>query len=133
MQDYVSKVMEFFRQLDKQGTGGITWDMFKASFEDIKVKAYFQSLDLDVSQAHDFFEMLDTDGSNVVGIDEFVEGCMRLKGGARSVDVNMVLLNIRKLHNQVRSLQKKTHQQFELIAKVERNVCGPGRRQTSNV
>merc|ERR1740121_1477060 len=118
MQDYVSKVMEFFRQMDTEETGGITWDVFKASFEDIKVKAYFQSLDLDVSQAHDFFEMLDTDGSNCVGIDEFVDGCMRLKGGARSVDVNMVLLNIRKIHNQVRYLQRKSQQQSDLMNKL---------------
>merc|ERR1711972_468020 len=98
---------------------------------DIKAKAYFQSLDLDVSQAKDFFEMLDTDGSNFVGIDEFVEGCLRLKGGARSVDVNMVLLNIRKIHHQVRQLQKKSQQQFDLMTRLAHfRVAEAGVRET---
>merc|ERR1712060_83820 len=58
------------------------------------------------------------DGTDFVSIDELVEGCLRLKGGARSVDVNMVLLNIRKIHHQVRHLQKKSQQQFDLMNKM---------------
>ena len=34
---------------------------------------------------------MDTDGTNEVGIEEFVTGCMRLKGEAKSIDVNMLL------------------------------------------
>merc|ERR1719469_1204369 len=61
----------------------------------------FQTLELDVSQAHDFFELLDTDGSNEVSLAEFMDGCMRLKGQARSVDVNMLILLNKKLSDTV--------------------------------
>merc|ERR1740121_1440278 len=126
MEDYMVKVAEFFKSLDTEQTGVITWETFQENLEHVKVKAYFQALDLEISQAKAFFEMLDTDGSDAVGIDEFIEGCVRLRGGARSVDVNMVLLHIRKLHSQVRSLQKKSQSQLELITSFVKNAgVGP--------
>lgn len=63
--------------------------------------AFFASLELDVSQAHRLFQLLDTDGSNEVGIDEFLDGCLRLKGPAKSLDVNMLVYETEKLQRQM--------------------------------
>merc|ERR1711971_227566 len=46
---------------------------------------------LDSSQARALFMLLDTDDTEEVSIDEFVSGCTRLKGDAKSIDVNMLL------------------------------------------
>merc|ERR1719225_1129729 len=102
----------------------LSWEMFQSNMENVKVKAFFQALELDVSQTREFFDMLDVDRTNAVGIDEFVEGCVRLRGGARSVDVNMVLLHCKKLNKQVTSLIKKTQQQQEMLDQMRRpSMC----------
>ncbi len=45
--------------------------------------------------------MLDIDDNDGVGVDEFVDGCFRLKGPARSIDVHMLLLQVEKMITKV--------------------------------
>jgi len=93
---YCEEIKGFFRQADQDESGTLTWEEFSKYLHDDKVKAYFQTLELDISQAHVLFTLLDSDESNEVAIDEFVDGCMRLKGQARSIDVNFLLYEIDK-------------------------------------
>jgi len=79
----------------------LSWDEFEEHLQNPQVSAYFASLELDVSHAHRLFQLLDTDGSNKVGLDEFLDGCLRLKGDAKSLDVNMLLFEMEKLSKQV--------------------------------
>jgi len=131
MEEYMHKVTMFFREADQDGSGSLSWEEFQEHMDKPHVKAYFQALELDVSQAHHLFVMLDADESNSVGIDEFIEGCVRLRGGARSVDVSMVLLQCKKLSEQLNSLARKSSRQTELIQTVagrsnkrERQISG---------
>jgi len=41
---------------------------------------------------------------NDVGIDEFLDGCMRLKGEAKSIDVNMLVHEIKRLPLMLRTV-----------------------------
>jgi len=66
---------------------------------DSEVATFFSALGLDVSVAQALFVLLDVDSSNAVNIDEFVQGCLRLKGSARSIDVNMLLYENEKLNH----------------------------------
>jgi len=94
---YTERIKGFFKDADVDKSGTLSWEEFRAHLHDPKVKAYFQSLELDVSQAHVLFELLDADGSNQVTVDEFLDGCLRLKGQARSIDLNMLLFMCRKV------------------------------------
>merc|ERR1712032_1508758 len=85
------RIVTFFEEADKDHSGMLSWEEFKTYLQNSKVKAYFQALELDVSQAHKLFTLLDADNSDQVGLHEFLEGCMRLKGQAKSIDVNMLL------------------------------------------
>ena len=58
------------------------------------------------------FTLLDVDDSNGVGVDEFVDGCFRLKGAARSIDVHMLLLQVEKM------ITKVVHS-GEIVARLE--------------
>jgi len=86
-----SNIRRFFQDADLDNSGDLTWEEFETYLQQEHVQAYFQSFQLDVSQAHTLFRLLDVDGSNCVEIDEFVEGCMRMRGQARSIDVHMLL------------------------------------------
>jgi len=84
-------IKRFFNEADTNKSGSLTWEEFKDYLQDENVQAYFQSFQLDVTQAKTLFLLLDSNGSNDVNIEEFVEGCMRMRGLARSIDVNQLL------------------------------------------
>jgi len=109
--EHTARIKKFFHEADVDKSGHLSWDEFERHLEDDQVKAYFQTLELDVSEAHVLFELLDQDGSDQVDIDEFVGGCMRLKGTARSIDVNML---IRRNAQVLDSM----HQHMEMTGKI---------------
>lgn len=88
---YVRDIQAVFEGADTDGSGMLSLEEFEEHLTDSKIKAFFHTLELDVSQGRALFQLLDTDGTNEVGIEEFVSGCTRLKGSAKSVDVNMLL------------------------------------------
>jgi len=113
-----NNIRRFFHDADKDNSGGLSWEEFENYLQQKHVQAYFQSLQLDVSQAHTLFRLLDVDGSNRVEIDEFVEGCMRMRGQARSIDVHMLLYETEMMIKRNFVFQQLVEEQFqELCAK----------------
>ena len=55
--------------------------------KDEDIKAALAALDLVVPDPWRFFMLLDLNGNGEVTEDEFVEGCLRLRGPARTFDV----------------------------------------------
>jgi len=95
------KIKDFFAEADNDNSGKLSLGEFEDHLQNPKVAAFFTSLELDVSRAHRLFHLLDTDGSNEVGFDEFLDGCLRLKGPAKSLDVNMLVYETEKLQRQM--------------------------------
>merc|ERR1712137_848865 len=84
---YLRSMQEVFEEIDCDETGCITLEEFESQLNDERVIAYFNALKLDVSDACTLFHLLDADCSNEVGIDEFIEGCFKLQGESRSLDM----------------------------------------------
>merc|ERR1712157_356755 len=97
LKDYSSDIKSFFQQADADNSGQLSWEEFKTHLEDNRVKAYFQTLDLDIRKAHTLFKLLDRNGSGGVGIEEFLDGCLRLRGEAKSLDMNLVIYQLETL------------------------------------
>jgi hypothetical protein len=81
------EVRRIFQEGDTDKSGTLTLEELISQLENPWVKAYFSGLDIDPSEARIIFTLIDTDGSNAVSIDEFVDGTMKLKGSAKSIDV----------------------------------------------
>merc|ERR1712032_589356 len=81
-QKHIKNVQELFTRVDTSGSGELTWETFADHFSDPRVQAYFRFLkiDTDICGAESLFRMLDFDGNGRVSIDEFVGGCMKLRG-----------------------------------------------------
>merc|ERR1719382_117499 len=52
-----------------------------------KVQSWFKALDVDAKQTWKLFKILDADSSGRVSLDDFIGGCLRLRGPATRVDV----------------------------------------------
>jgi len=85
--DLVRTVCKLFMRADDNNDHDITWLEFEEHIEDPGMETYFQAVDLNREQGRDLFRLLDADGSGTLSVEEFVRGCVRLKGPARSVDL----------------------------------------------
>merc|ERR1719245_1157393 len=112
---YAQKIRRFFHEADVDGTGTLTWEEFQTYLNNEKVQAYFDSFELDVSEAWKLFKLLDRDDSNDVGIDEFVEGCMRMKGQSRSIDVHTLLYVTERMLCRQDAFMEFCEEQFGLL------------------
>merc|ERR1712079_468960 len=110
---YLEKVRTFFSEADADGSKTLSIHEFRKHLDDKNVCAYFHALGIDVSQAEQLFHLLDKDNSQTVSLNEFLAGCMRLRGHAKSLDVNMLLHQMRQLSKSVENLKDSVVSQLD--------------------
>jgi hypothetical protein len=93
-----SQFKAMFDMFNNEGEG-LTLDVFEQHLQEQTVREYFALLELDTSDAFGLFKLLDEDGSGQIDAEEFVDGCLRLKGSARSIDLAKMGREIRSLAN----------------------------------
>mmetsp|Transcript_127834 Transcript_127834/g.272625 ORF Transcript_127834/g.272625 Transcript_127834/m.272625 type:complete len:83 (-) Transcript_127834:84-332(-) len=67
--------------------------------EDPDVCAYFAALGLDTHQVSNLFLLLDQDESGTLTREEFLKGVLRLRGGAKSVDMAILMYELERVHD----------------------------------
>jgi len=104
-----------FIELDANDSRTVTFDEFQAHLNQ-NGPGVFSYLGLEVWDAMNLFEALDIDGSRQLDIEEFVQGCMQLRGQAKTVD--MVTL-MRENERIMRSISKASLDTFTHIERLE--------------
>ncbi|CAJ1400198.1 unnamed protein product [Effrenium voratum] len=84
---HIQKVRSLFTNLDADDSGYISLVELEENMHKKEVQTYFEALELDVHDAWTFFKLLDTDGGAAIEIEEFLFGCLRLRGPARALDM----------------------------------------------
>eukprot|EP00435_Cladocopium_sp_Y103_P053906 s742_g17.t1 len=102
---YVDKLEQVFAKLDESGLGLITEAHLNEMLEDPKVKAYFQTLDVDVHEGAALFHILDN-GDGEVTLDEFINGILRCKGNARAIDQLAMHADLKQLSKKMLHMEK---------------------------
>mmetsp|Transcript_118065 Transcript_118065/g.252223 ORF Transcript_118065/g.252223 Transcript_118065/m.252223 type:complete len:675 (-) Transcript_118065:90-2114(-) len=92
--ELVNQVKELFERSDANGSGRISFEEFQCQLKSPLMEAYFKVIDLDLSEAKGLFHLLDTSGRGHVEAQDFVMGCMRLRGPARAIDLAMLDMRI---------------------------------------
>ncbi|CAJ1329894.1 unnamed protein product, partial [Effrenium voratum] len=65
----------------------ISWPDFQAQLENPHMQQLFAALDVDEVDAHELFHMLDSSHEGKIQADEFLNGCLRLDGPAKAIDL----------------------------------------------
>ncbi|CAK9079066.1 Voltage-dependent N-type calcium channel subunit alpha-1B [Durusdinium trenchii] len=68
-------------------SGSLTLAELEEHLGDPAVQAYFASMELSITDVWSFFKLLDSDLEAEISPETFFEGCQRLKGFARSLDL----------------------------------------------
>merc|ERR1719168_218379 len=101
--------------MDTTGDGGISQEEMEQFLEDPDLCMYIEALGIFANDARVLFKLLDRDGSGLIDIDEFCDGCMRLKGEAKSFDVNCMIYESRKMLKNHASFMEFVEEKFEHI------------------
>jgi len=97
----INKIRRIFHDSDTDDSGLVTMDEFRSLLKNPEMVAYLNAIGIDSSEAHGLFRLLDYDNSGEVSVDEFVTGFLRLKGGAKAVDMVTLLFENRKLSSKL--------------------------------
>jgi hypothetical protein len=84
----VAQLRRLFKLTDVDNSQELSWDEFTEQLHSRQMVEYFKAVDLSMTEAESLFRLLDTDNSGCIDIEEFVRGCLRLRGPARSVDLS---------------------------------------------
>ncbi|CAE7192490.1 CATSPER1 [Symbiodinium natans] len=101
---YFRAVRRLFTTLDQNSDGGITKQEFEQAWDNPVLQTVFDALEISASDAWQLFTELDSDGSGEVDVDEFLEGCMSIKGPARSIDVVRIKKDLLRLRQRLEYL-----------------------------
>jgi len=105
--EILSSLRELFEEADLNQSGKITSREFQTFMNRGDVRAILSTLGLEVPDAEGFFEMLDVDHSGEIEIDEFVVGCMRFRGLAKTVDIETMVHENKRILAKVRKGTKE--------------------------
>jgi hypothetical protein len=91
MQRRSQEIKRIFHEADVDGVGSLDFNQFKEHLQSPWVRAYFAGLDIDPEEATIIFTLMDTDSNGRLSCEEFIDGTMKLKGSARSVDLLLLM------------------------------------------
>jgi hypothetical protein len=78
-----------------------SWVDFQQHLDRPQMRAYFEAIDVDPSEAEGVFKLLDLNGNGSIDTDEFLSGCLRLRGPAKALDLALLMHEVRRMAIQV--------------------------------
>jgi len=83
-------VQALFATLDVNDDGEIQWSDFESRLDRKEMKDFFKIVDVDIANAKNLFELIDSDGSGTIDATEFMDGCLRIWSPAKDLDLRML-------------------------------------------
>jgi len=112
------------KRLDTENTGSISYEKFVGSMQDEKMVSYMATVGLEVHDVETFFKVVaSSEGdADLVGVDQFVEGCMSLRGGASGLDMHKSLHETARLQRQLRAMQENFTSRMTEVSQILRQT-----------
>lgn len=118
---FVKRLQELFMRLDSSHDGTITLHEFQDHLQSEHMQALLQTFEIDNADAWTLFKLLDTDGGGSVDINEFVDGCIRLKGQAKSIQMAQLMYHHKWIMDKLVELSEITGQQGDHFKRLGAN------------
>mmetsp|Transcript_3510 Transcript_3510/g.10755 ORF Transcript_3510/g.10755 Transcript_3510/m.10755 type:complete len:658 (+) Transcript_3510:110-2083(+) len=91
------KLRNLLAEADADGSGTITWEEFDRFTQNPHIKMYLSAHEIDITQAHEIFDLIDRNRVGEVIIDEFVLSFLEFKGAAKGADVVILRNDVNKI------------------------------------
>jgi len=114
----VERLQAIFNEFDMNGSEDISFQEFKHCLQSPDTLAFFGHLEIDVSDAKSLFELLDRRRTNVLERDDFVLGCLRLRGTAKSSTLAKVQVKVEELQSDLSEVRQVTAHVARMLNRV---------------
>merc|ERR1712048_273002 len=84
---YKALLGQLFDMVDINDSGSLSYGEIQDVYDEPKIQAFLKGLELHTDNAWTFFRMLVCEDEASIGLEEFVEGCMVLRGSAKQIDL----------------------------------------------
>lgn len=118
----ISQLHQIFMEADEEEAGKISEEQFEGLLDSKRTYATLSAMGLRVSEARGMFALLDSGHTGYVSIEDFLVGCMRLRGGAKSVDLITLLYENRSLADLCTRFYKYVEAELKSINIFEQRV-----------
>jgi len=104
MMNHKAKMQVLFNKADISGDGFMTQAEFETIWNEPGLRLWLAAQEVDVKDPKAFFNLLDLHGVGSISVTELIEGVARLKGTARSSDLQVLMRELRELQTTVKRL-----------------------------
>merc|ERR1719393_81329 len=80
----VNHMKQLLKVTDKDDSGDISWEEFEEQLDNPDMLEYFKCIDVDASEGRAIFCILDSEETGEIKSEDFVTGCLKLRGPARA-------------------------------------------------
>lgn len=101
----LDQIVEFFVATDVNGDGTISAEEIHTLLHDPVMSAYFDMIGFRPGDAKLVAELLDHDNSGDISLHEFINGCERLRGDAKGIDIHLLLMECYQINDKLDRLQ----------------------------
>lgn len=113
--EFLNTMDKLFMELDPDRSGTIRLQELQAQFMNPTVNAYFQAIDLNVSKVKKLFQLMDVNKSGDIDLKEFSQGCTRLRGEAKELDVAIVQYEIKEIGSDLQGIKSTLQSLFSFM------------------
>eukprot|EP00931_Biecheleriopsis_adriatica_P033460 TRINITY_DN19418_c0_g1_i1.p1 TRINITY_DN19418_c0_g1~~TRINITY_DN19418_c0_g1_i1.p1 ORF type:complete len:133 (+),score=31.59 TRINITY_DN19418_c0_g1_i1:147-545(+) len=113
---YKGMLEHIFKTIDDDDSGRITIQEFEEHFHDQAVQSFLEAVDVQVDDAWTLFRILDKDNDYGISVEEFIDGCLGMRGLAKAIDV----AGLRHDNQIMRSMLQELAQHVNSIRKPKR-------------
>merc|ERR1711871_68242 len=104
----MGEMRDFFQDFDEECTGFIEWERFQEVMRHEEIQAYLASQLLESQDAYTLFKLIDRDNNGKIALEPFVQGCLHLRGNARTMDIAVLLREQAQLRSTLLKLRSTT-------------------------
>eukprot|EP00929_Paragymnodinium_shiwhaense_P048369 TRINITY_DN24466_c0_g3_i1.p1 TRINITY_DN24466_c0_g3~~TRINITY_DN24466_c0_g3_i1.p1 ORF type:complete len:626 (+),score=142.15 TRINITY_DN24466_c0_g3_i1:95-1972(+) len=101
---FLQKCSAIFSSIDRDGSGSLNVSEMNGYLDSEPARALFAALELDMGDVHELFALLDEDDTQYVDLEEFMFGCLRLRGGAKALDIAKIRYDTRQIRKSLKAL-----------------------------
>lgn len=114
----VQVLRHVFQEINSHRTDTISMQDLQDAMGADKLSSFFESMGISTADVWTLFKVIDTDGSGAIDMEEFVSGCMRLHGPAKSLDIAKMEFEAEVTRDSIASLDRAVSDMQELLLTV---------------
>jgi len=108
-------ISDLFFKDPEIGHNEVTWEFFNKKMDTPDMQEYFKMINVDPSEAQGLFHLLDADDSGSVDAEELVNGCLRLRGHAKALELSLLMHQSMRMYKRIRRFQNKVERRLEFL------------------